>query len=46
MKNLANIVDLEKYPINDLESPKIKNLVRKCKEDLDQYRYSLIQVKN
>ena len=42
MKNLSNIVDLEKYPINDLKSPKIKNLVLKCKEDLDQYSCATI----
>ncbi len=42
MKNLANIVDLEKYPINDLKSPKIKNLVQKCREDLDQYSCATI----
>ena len=42
MKNLSNIVDLEKYPINELESLKIKNLVQKCKEDLDQYSCATI----
>ena len=35
-KNLQNIVDIEKYPINDLNSPKIKNLIKKCKDDLDE----------
>ena len=33
-KNLHNIVDIEKYPINDLSSPKIKDLVKKCKDEL------------
>ena len=41
-KNLHNIVDIEKYPINDLNSPKIKELIKKCKEDLDQYSCSTI----
>ena len=41
-KNLRDIVDIEKYPINDLNSPKIKNLIKKCKEDLDQYSCSTI----
>ena len=42
MKNLADIVDLDKYPINDLISPKIKSLIEKCKKDLDQYSCSTI----
>ena len=33
---LKTIVDLEKYPIHDLNSPIIKNLVKKCKSDLEQ----------
>ena len=41
-KNLHDIVDLEKYPINDLGSEKIKNLIKKCKKDLDQYSCSTI----
>ena len=28
---LKTIVDLEKYPIHDLNSPIIKNLIKKCK---------------
>ena len=32
-KNLHNIVDIEKYPINDLNSQKIKELIKKCKDD-------------
>ena len=39
---LKTIVDLEKYPIHDLNSPIIKNLVKKCKEELDQYSCSTI----
>ncbi len=31
---LKTIVDLEKYPIHDLNSLIIKNLVKKCKEEL------------
>ena len=29
---LKTIVDLKKYPIHELNSPIIKNLVKKCKE--------------
>ena len=36
------IVDLEKYPIQDLNSPKIKELITKCKNDLDQFSCSTI----
>ena len=39
---LKTIVDLEKYPIHDLNSPIIKNLVKKCKEELNQYSCSTI----
>ena len=39
---LKTIVDLEKYPIHDLNSPIIKNLVKKCKEELDQDSCSTI----
>jgi len=39
---LKTIVDLEKYPIHDLNSSIIKNLVKKCKEELDQYSCSTI----
>ena len=39
---LKTIVDLEKYPIHDLNSPIIKNLIKKCKEELDQYSCSTI----
>ena len=41
-KNLQNIVDIKKYPINDLNSPKIKSIINKCKEDLDKYSCSTI----
>ena len=41
-KNLHDIVDIDKYPINDLNSPKIKDLIKICKEDLDQYSCSTI----
>ena len=34
---LKTIVDLEKYPIYDLNSPIIKNLIKKCKKELNQY---------
>ena len=36
-KILHDIVDIDKYPINDLNSPKIKDLIKICKEDLAQY---------
>ena len=39
---LKSIVALEKYPIYDLNSPKIKNLIKRCKEELDQYSCSTI----
>ena len=39
---LKTIVDLKKYPIYDLNSPIIKNLIKKCKEELDQYSCSTI----
>ena len=32
-KNLQNIVDIKKYPINDLNSPKIKDLI-KCNKSI------------
>ena len=32
-KSLSNIVDLVKYPIHDLQSPKIKKIIEKCKTD-------------
>ena len=36
------IVNLEEYPIQNLNSPKIKELIKKCKSDLDQYSCSTI----
>ena len=33
-KNLKDIIDLEKYPIHDLNSPKIKTIIEKCKVEL------------
>ena len=35
-KNLKDIIDLNKYPIQDLNSPKIKSIIKKCKSDLEQ----------
>ena len=35
-KNLKDIIDLNKYPIHDLNSPKIKSIIEKCKSDLEQ----------
>ena len=39
---LKTIVDLEKYPIQDLNSIKIKEIINKCKSDLDQFSCSTI----
>ena len=39
---LETIVDLEKYPIQDLNSTKIKEIINKCKTELDQFSCSTI----
>ena len=39
---LKTIVDLENYPIHDLSLSKIQKLIKKCKEDLDQFSCSTI----
>ena len=39
---LKTIIDLEKYPIQKLNSKKIKELIKKCKNDLDQFSCSTI----
>ena len=39
---LENIIDLKNYPIQDLNSPIIKELIKKCKNDLDQFSCSTI----
>ena len=41
-KNLGKIVDLEKYPIHDLQSPKIKKIIEKCKSELKNDSCSVI----
>ena len=41
-ERLKSIVDFEKYPIYDLNSPIIKNLVKRCKEELDRFSCSTI----
>ena len=41
-ERLKSIVDLEKYPIHDLNSPVIKKLVEKCKKELDEDSCSTI----
>ena len=41
-ERLKSIVDLEKYPIYDLNSPTIKNLIKRCKKELDQFSCSTI----
>ena len=39
---LKTIVDLEKYPIQDLNSSLIKEVIKKCKKDLDQFSCATI----
>ena len=39
---LKTIVDLERYPIRDLNSPKIKETIKKCKNDLDKFSCATI----
>ena len=41
-ERLKTIVDLENYPIHDLSSSKIQNLITKCKKELDQFSCSTI----
>ena len=41
-KRLNSIVDLNKYPIHDLESPTIKKLIKRCKDDLDKHSCSTV----
>ncbi len=39
---LKTIVDLEKYPIQNLKLSKIKKIIKKCKKDLDHFSCSTI----
>jgi len=39
---LSTIVNLKQYPIQDLDSHAIKELIKKCKNDLDQFSCSTI----
>jgi len=39
---LETIVNLDEYPIQDLNSAKLKNVIQKCKQDLDQFSCSTI----
>ena len=39
---LSTIINLKQYPIQDLASPVIKELIKKCKNDLDQFSCSTI----
>ena len=41
---LKTIVDLDNYPIHNLSSSKIQKLIKKCKDDLDQFSCSLFQI--
>jgi len=36
------IINLKQYPIQDLNSPLMKELTKKCKSDLDQFSCSTI----
>ena len=39
---LKTIVDLDKYPIHDLNSPIIKKLIERCKKELEENSCSTI----
>ncbi len=39
---LETIVDLDKYPIQDLNSVKLKSIIQRCKQDLDQFSCATI----
>ena len=41
-ERLKSIVNLEKYPIHNLNSYTIKNLIKRCKEELDETSCSTI----
>ena len=41
-QRLESILDLKAYPINNLNSPKIKDLIKQCKNDLDKYSCATI----
>ena len=39
---LKTIVDLDQYPIHNLNSPIIKRLIERCKEELEENSCSII----
>ncbi|UTW13047.1 HalD/BesD family halogenase [Marinobacterium rhizophilum] len=39
---LADIVDLERYPIDDLEHPRTRELIARCREQLDETGCSVL----
>jgi len=39
---LESIVDIKNYPIQDLNSPTIKKIIKKCKNELDEFSCSTI----
>ena len=39
---LKTIVDLDKYPIHDLNSPIIKRLIERCRDELEENSCSTI----
>ena len=42
-ERLSSIVDLEKYPIHDLDSSAIKDLISRCKEELNNNSCAVIK---
>ena len=43
-KRLETIVNLNEYPINNLESPKIKKLIHNCKKELEEFVLEFVPV--
>ncbi len=41
-KNLSNVVNLNKYPIADFDSPKIKRIIENCRTELERDSCSVI----
>ena len=41
-ERLKSIIDLDKYPIHDLNSKIIKKLIKRCKDELDQFSCATI----
>ena len=41
-ERLKTIIDLENYPIHELNSKRIKELIKNCKSDLDKFSCATI----